>query len=77
MVNTKSHGGFQLVMGVPQERWMVVVRENPTKIRMMTGGSPILGHLQMLEIDIDRFVVSSGSVLGMGLYNDTTNPPVR
>ena len=42
----QHHGGFQLVMGVPQKRWMVDFRENPTKIRMITRGSPILGNLQ-------------------------------
>ena len=27
--------------------WMVFVRENPTKLWKMTGGSPILGSLHM------------------------------
>ena len=26
------YGGFQLAMGVPPARWMVFVRENPTKM---------------------------------------------
>ena len=34
-------------MGVSQARWLVYFMENPTKIRMMTGGTvaPILGNL--------------------------------
>ena len=35
-------GHMGISIGVPQARWMVFVRENPTKIRMMTGGTPIL-----------------------------------
>ena len=35
-------GGFQLVMGVPQVRWMVFVRENPNLKWMMIWGYPHL-----------------------------------
>ena len=34
-------GGFQLVMGDPQARWMVSLKENPMKIRMMNRGTPM------------------------------------
>ena len=36
--------GFQLAMGAPNNVWLI--RENPYRSKwMMTGGSPILGHL--------------------------------
>ena len=49
------HGGFQLVMGVSQ--WMVFVRGNPTKIRMIVRGTPIFGtpHKGMNMGKITRF----------------------
>ena len=34
-------------MGVPPARWMVYFVENPNLNWMMTGGTPILGHLHM------------------------------
>ena len=34
-------GGFQLVMGDPQARWMVHFMENPDLKWMMTGGTPM------------------------------------
>ena len=40
-----GYGSF-LEWGYP-DSWMVYFRENLTKIRMMTGGSPILGNLHM------------------------------
>ena len=42
-------GGFQLVMGVPQARWMVFVRENANLKWMITRGSPNYGNPQMAK----------------------------
>ena len=54
--NGVSKGGFQLVMGVPQKRWMVFVRENPIKKWMMTGA---LFLLQGLNLAAHHLIKSS------------------
>ena len=41
------YGGFH-INGRPLYCWMVFVRKNPIYQWMMTGGSPILGHLHVL-----------------------------
>ena len=52
-----SHGGFQLVMGVPQVRWMVYFMKNPNLEWMTNRGTPILGKLHMTSHDITWHMV--------------------
>ena len=49
IISTGQKWGFRVSWeswGIP-EKWLVFVGENPTKIWMRTGGSPILGHLHL------------------------------
>ena len=54
------------IMGLPPRRWMVFVRENPMKIRMKNGGTPILGDPQVYVWFCTCWISGDGCVTRTG-----------